>query len=319
MPAGEFDLIDRYFASLSAGDSSLVLGPGDDAAIIRPPAGDELLMAVDTLVKDVHFLADTPAFDLGYKSLAVNASDIAAMGGVARWATLSLTLEEVNESWLADFAAGFAELANAAGIQLVGGDTTRGPLAISVQLTGTIEQGKALTRSGAKSGDLVYVSGYPGLAACALASLQQGDDLKAGSLALERLQRPLPRLELGRHLVELASAAIDVSDGLAADLGHILRSSGCAAEIELENLPVAPELALLEDDSRCYEFILGGGDDYELCFTAPPAKKEKLVQLSGDLDYPLHCVGSIVEGEGLRCLDGDGNERQLSIAGWQHF
>ncbi len=319
MPAGEFDLIDRYFSSLSAGDSSLVLGPGDDAAIIRPPAGEELLMAVDTLVKDVHFLPQTSPFDLGYKSLAVNASDIAAMGGVARWATLSLTLEENNESWLAEFASGFAELANTLGIQLVGGDTTRGPLAISVQLTGTIGKGKALTRTGAKSGDLVYVSGFPGLAACALASLKKGDVLQADSPALERLQRPLPRLELGRHLVGVASAAIDVSDGLAADLGHILRSSGCAAEIELEKLPIAPELASLEDCSRRYEFILAGGDDYELCFTVPPSRKDVLLELPGGLDYPLHCIGSIVEGEGLRCLDGDGNEMQLSIAGWQHF
>ena len=284
MPTGEFDLIDRYFSSLTKTDSSLVLGPGDDAAIIQVPAEKEVLLAVDTLVKDVHFFSDVNPHDLGYKCLAVNVSDIAAMGGVPRWATLSLTLENNDELWLSEFAAGFASLANDLGIQLVGGDTTRGPLTISVQLSGLVDKGRALKRSGAQAGDLIFVSGYPGLAAYALSCLKRNEELPGDSLAMQRLQRPTPREGLGQALTEIASAAIDISDGLSADLGHILRASGVAADIRLEELPSTEELSSISSDAERFELILAGGDDYELCFTVPIANKEKLEQTVSSLD-----------------------------------
>ena len=319
MPAGEFDLIDRYFSSLTEADSSLILGPGDDAAIVRVPAEEDLLVAVDTLVQGVHFFPGTSPSDLGFKSLAVNASDIAAMGGIPRWATLSLTLEDADETWLSEFASGFASLARDIGVQLIGGDTTRGPLSISVQLCGLVKKNKGIRRDGARTGDLLYVSGYPGLAALALKFLKQGNALNEGTLAMQRLHRPEPRTELGRRLNDIASAAIDVSDGLVADLSHVLKASGQAAEIELKSLPVFEELKTHVDTEEAYRLILEGGDDYELCFTIPRSKSAVLAEISEVLDYPIYCIGSIVEGRGIRFLNEDGSEKELDIEGWQHF
>lgn len=319
MPTGEFDLIDRYFSKLSYPDNSLVLGIGDDAGIIQPPAGDDLLVAVDTLVAGVHFFPKADPADIGYKSLAVNVSDIAAMGGTARWATLALTLPEVEEDWLEAFSSGFTRAAREFAVQLIGGDTTRGPLTVSVQLMGFIERGKNLRRSGAKVGDQVYVSGFPGLAGFALKCLREEIDIAEDSNAMQRLKRPLPRTELGRQLIDIASAAIDVSDGLAADLAHVLKASGVAADIALEKLPVSTELQALQDNLELYNLILAAGDDYELCFTISPEKETLLGEIMAGLDYPLSCIGEIVEGEGIRYFGEDGKEIDLGMEGWQHF
>lgn len=319
MPVGEFDLIDRFFSGLTPADTSLRLGIGDDAAILKPPSGEDLLVAVDTLVAGVHFFADVEPSALAYKSLAVNISDIAAMGGTPRWATLALTLEDVDENWLAAFSSGFAEAAEEFDIQLVGGDTTRGPLAISVQIMGSVEAGQALLRSGAASGDLVYVSGYPGSAGLALKKLCAGEKLSAESDSSQRLLRPRPRVELGRQLYNLATACIDVSDGLAADLAHILKASAAAAEIELNSLPTNDELQAIKDTMDRYALILGAGDDYELCFTLPAARRDEFEQAARRFDFPITEIGRIVEGEGIRWLDETGKALPLKFEGWQHF
>jgi thiamine-monophosphate kinase len=271
--ASEFDLIRRHFTRPAA---QAVLGIGDDCALLKVAADCELAISTDMLVSGVHFFADARADWLGHKALAVNLSDLAAMGATPRWAMLALALPAGDEDWLTQFSSGFFALAQQYGVELVGGDTTRGPLNICITVGGEVPPGRALRRDAAKRGDDIWVTGTLGDAALALALLTGEADIAEEDAAqlLQRLHRPTPRIEAGLALREHAHAAIDVSDGLAADLGHILESSHCGASIHLQQIPLSPQFTRNVAKSRAKlaaQWKLGGGDDYELCFTAPDA------------------------------------------------
>lgn len=312
MQAGEFDLIARIRARAGT-RADVVLGIGDDAALLQPPPGRQLVVTADMLNVGVHFPEDTAAAAVGWKSLAVNLSDLAAMGAAPAWCMLSLSLPASDPDWLEGFLDGFLSLASRSGIVLVGGDTTRGPLSIAVTAMGFIEPGKALRRDGARVGDEVWVSGTPGDAAAAL-RLHPA----APAALRERLDRPSPRNALGLRLPGIASAAVDVSDGLLADLGHITRSSGAGAVIELEHLPVSEALRAAFDPPSRHDLQASGGDDYELCFTAAPEHHAAIDALARELDLPLACIGRIVEGEGVRARV-DGQPWQAARTGYAHF
>ncbi|VAW78114.1 Thiamine-monophosphate kinase, partial [hydrothermal vent metagenome] len=273
MPDSEFDIIERYFQRSQPMRDDVLLGIGDDAALLRVPAGKQLVVAVDTLVAGRHFPKQTSAADIGHKALAVNLSDLAAMGATPAWATLALTLPTADTAWLQAFSSGFFQLADEYAITLIGGDTTRGPLSITVQVHGFVEPGRALQRSTARPGDAVYVSGTLGEAACALQKIL-ADEMPEAAL-LQRLNRPQPRVALGQSLAGLASAAIDISDGLLADLGRLLTASSCGATLWPDRLPCSSALQHLPaGQARDCQF--NGGDDYELCFTLPEDKRKAL-------------------------------------------
>jgi thiamine-monophosphate kinase len=301
----EFELIRKYFDRPSR---DAALGVGDDAALLRPSAGMELAVSTDMLIEGRHFGAGADARKLGHKSLAVNLSDLAAMGAAPRWATLALGLREADEAWLAGFAGGFFALAGRYGVELVGGDTTRtpvtAPLTICVTILGEVPRGLALYRAGALPGDDIWVSGQLGGAALGLAPA-------GNEAAAQRLHEPEPRVELGERLRGIANAAIDVSDGFAQDLGHILERSGVGAVVQFERLPAFPGA----DSSQ----VLAGGDDYELVFTARQERRAEIAALSRELELALANVGSIQKGEAkLRVLDGAG--RAMTVGrGFDHF
>lgn len=314
----EFDLIRRYFTRATPGAE---LGVGDDAALLRPASGMELAVSTDMLVAGTHFFVDADPLLLGHKALAVNLSDMAAMGAQPRWATLSLSLPQVEEGWLSQFSDGFFALADQHGVELVGGDTTRGPLNLCVTIIGEVPQGAALRRSGAQVGDDVWVSGTLGDAALALAHLQGKVKLSAEDFAAcaRKLHRPEPRVALGLALRGIASSAIDVSDGLLADLGHILECSGVGAEVDFASLPVSPELRAHLAQPLGRRCALAGGDDYELCFTAPAAQRGALVKISRELDLPLARIGTIVSGKGCTVHAEDEAIITIGESGYDHF
>ncbi|MFZ5756906.1 MAG: thiamine-phosphate kinase [Pseudomonadota bacterium] len=320
MPA-EFDLIRRWFTrSADAGSGIVALGVGDDAALLAPAPGMQLVTSVDTLVEGVHFPADTPAAAVGWKSLAANLSDLAAMGAAPRACLLALTLPRIDERWLDGFAAGFFRAADAYGCVLAGGDTTAtpaGPAVITVTVFGELPAGTALLRSGARTGDLVCVSGTPGLAALGLARWQSGNrDLH--DAAIDALLYPQPRLALGSALRGIASACIDVSDGLLGDLAHVLAASGVpGAEIDLTALPRAAALAALDDETAC-DHVLAGGDDYELCFTVA-AERWPEVQAAAGGRTPVTVIGRTTAAPGIRCVDRQGGVRVPTRMAWEHF
>lgn len=303
----EFELIHRYFER-SSKDRHILLGIGDDAAALQVPVGEVLLACTDTLVAGRHFPDITAAYDIGWKSLAVNLSDIAAMGGVARWATLALTLPAADPIWLEGFAAGFFALADRYGVSLIGGDTTRGPLSITIHMLGTTQAEGMIKRRGARPGDAIYVSGYPGEAACALEYLLRGDE-PPGRLRL-RLDRPEPRMDLGKYLHNKATAAIDISDGLVQDLQHILQASGVGATLDVARLP----LRGIDGVKPALQHRLAGGDDYELLFTLPAG------QMINDWTHVpiLTCIGQIDAKAGLR-LSGLPDSQLTDLRGYQHF
>lgn len=315
----EFDLIRRLQKIIdppSAHGGGCVLGIGDDAAVLEAPPGKQLVVCTDALVEGVHFPPGTPARALGHKSLAVNLSDLAAMGAEPAWFLLALTLPRAEPAWLDAFAEGMAALAGQCGIRLVGGDTTSGPLNICVTAAGCVEPGKALTRSGAQPGDLVVVSGVPGRAALALEQLKSGVDVHAE--ARRALDYPEPRLELGLVLSGLASACIDISDGLLADLGHILEQSGVGAEIDLDKLPEDPALAEIPSRQR-WPLQLAGGDDYELCFTVPSDHAGRLEQAALSGAVTLSVIGRVREERGLSVREPNGQLYVLPVQGYEHF
>lgn len=324
MPISEFQLIQQYFkagaaAALARPNSPVRCGIGDDCAVLALPAGDELLVSVDTLVETVHFPKYYPADLLARRALAVCVSDLAACGATPLGFTLALTLPSVDELWLADFASALASVAAEYDITLVGGDTTRGPLCLSLQVMGSAPTGAAILRSGAQPGDLVFVSGQLGDARAALNYLEKDEAQLsvAEQTLLTRYHAPVPRLALGEKLRGLATAAVDVSDGLAADLSHILSASGVAAVLAVERLPLSA--AITETDpARAVEFALSGGDDYELCFTAPAAYREQLHAISLELNLAITEVGYIEAGAGLTCFAADGSV-YMPVAGYQHF
>ncbi len=317
MPS-EFELIDRYFRRPTR---HTVLGVGDDGAIVRPAVGMELVLSTDMLVAGTHFLPDTDPADLGWKTLAVNVSDMAAMGAAPRWALLAAALPAATESWIAAFASGFFACADAFGIDVIGGDTTKGPRNFCVTICGEVPAGQALRRSGARPGDEVWVSGAPGLAALGLAH-RQGRCVLSDAAAVAcraALQRPQPRVALGLALRGCADAAIDVSDGLLADLGHILEASGLAATIHLERLPGAA-LAFGVDAALARDCLLAGGDDYELVFTAPPTRHAEIETLATTLPLALTCIGEVAAGTPgqLQLLDA-GRPMAQERRGFDHF
>mgnify|MGYP001000120318 FL=1 len=320
--AGEFALIDRYFARPTP---SAVLGPGDDCALLEPTPGMQLAVTTDMLVAGTHFLPDTDPLSLGWKALAVNLSDLAAMGAKPRWATLAGALPAVDEQWIAKFAEGFFACAAAHGVDIVGGDTTRGPLNLCITAFGEVAPGQALRRDGAKAGDLIYVSGRPGLASLGLAHLQGKLELPEPwrRLCQTALEKPRPRVALGQLLLGLASAAIDVSDGLLADLGHIAKRSGIAAAVKLVQLPHLPKGAAYDSIPRALalDCQLAGGDDYELCFTVPPALNLQIAPIAADLELPLWCIGQMTAGAAgeVTVFDPDGLPIAFDHRGFDHF
>ncbi|WP_133501240.1 thiamine-phosphate kinase [Cognatilysobacter terrigena] len=322
---GEFDLIERIRRRVVArGD--VVLGIGDDAAILDVPAGRQLVVAMDTLNAGVHFPLDTRPADIGWKALAVNLSDLAAMGAEPAWCTLSLSMPESNSDWLDAFVDGFSELAAMHRIALVGGDTTRGPLSVCVTVHGVVEPGRALRREGAHVGDDVWVSGTLGDAAASLALRGIGsvaapptvDDRVADALAA-RLDRPVPRVQLGRALVDVATSCIDVSDGLLADIAHIARASEVAVHIDVDALPASDALhSAFEDDAR-RSLQASGGDDYELCFTAPAAAAARIEAMARDARIALSRIGTVDAGAGVTAFDADGRPWTPARSGFDHF
>lgn len=312
----EFELIQRHFTRPTR---RVVLGVGDDAAIL-PPEPDELCVSTDMLVAGRHFFVDVDPEALGHKTLAVNLSDLAAMGAEPRWALLALALPSVDEAWAEAFARGFFGLAQRFGVDVVGGDTTRGPLTLSVTIAGAVAPGTALRRDGARAGDDVWVSGCLGAAALAVATrLGRVDGVPDAVLAEARrhLERPEPRLALGLALRGVASAAVDVSDGLCADLGHIAERSGLGFELWADALPTLPWLD--ERRAALRELIAAGGDDYELCFTAPPDQRARIAALAGELALPLTRIGTMTADTCCRVLDAAGQELQLTRRGYDHF
>lgn len=307
----EFALIRRYFTTLTPPAADVALGIGDDCALLRVPSGMELAVTTDTLVAGRHFLPSAQPSDIGWKALAVNLSDLAAMGAEPRWFTLALTLEAADDAWLAGFAHGLRELAARHGVALVGGDTTRGPLAISITAMGLLPAGAALRRSGARAGDAVCVTGTLGDAALALAL--RGGPLAPGLRA--RLDRPEPRVAAGLALRGVAHAVIDLSDGLAGDLAHVLAASGVGATIEAGTLPMSPAFAQHAATDRL-ALQASGGDDYELCICLPP---DQVHAARARLDVPLTVIGQVTARPGLRFVDAAGATIDAPSHGFRHF
>jgi len=315
----EFDLIARIRAR-AAGRADVLLGIGDDAALLQPPPGLALAVTMDTLNAGVHFPVDTAAWDVGWKALAVNLSDLAAMGAEPAWCTLSLSLPKADMAWLDGFLDGFLSLANEHRLALIGGDTTHGPLSISITAHGLVAPYTALRRDGARAGDDIWVTGTLGDAAAALACWQR--EVTCAPALRARLGRPSPRVAAGRALVGLAHAAIDLSDGLAADLQHLCRASAVAARVWLPQLPTSPELSALAVDPRTrWHWQVSGGDDYELCFTAPPDQREVLSARLAATGVPITRIGCI-DAEPVaqvRLLDEQHALWQPERAGFVHF
>ena len=314
--SGEFDLISRIAARVSP-RSDVIFGIGDDGAILRPPAGHELVVVTDTVNCGVHFPESTTAYDVGWKALAVNLSDLAAMGAIPAWCTLALSLPAPDDAWLDACIDGFLALAEQHGIALVGGDTTRGTLSLTVTACGFVAAGTALRRDAAKIGDDVWVSGTLGDAALALREVLQG---KSCADALRsRLDHPTPRCTLGQSLVGIAHACIDVSDGVLQDLDHICVASGVGAGVRLDALPASDTLVAQVAGAERWR-LQSSGDDYELCFTADPLQRDALDALAKTLDVRLTRIGRIVAGgSGVRALGAAGNEVQLQSSGYEHF
>lgn len=321
---GEFALIARHFSQLTPDGEGVVLGIGDDAALLDVSPGHHLVVTSDTLIAGRHFPLQTAPFDIGWKALAVNLSDLAAMGAAPRWFTLALSLPQADMAWLTGFAAGLKALADRYRIALVGGDTTRGALSITITALGEVPVGTALRRDGARLGDWVCVTGTLGDAAAGLTlALQPAFDARASALAasssflLSRLNRPEPRVRAGEALRQHAHAAIDLSDGLAGDLQHILEASGVGADLRLPMLPASP--ALLErfpiPETR-FPLQVAGGDDYELCVCLPP---DALDAAQAMLDVPLTPIGRITAEPGLRWLDARGAAVELAASAYRHF
>ncbi|MCG3201604.1 MAG: Thiamine-monophosphate kinase [Gammaproteobacteria bacterium] len=321
MSISEFELIDRYFRRRGARRNDVVIGIGDDGAVLRPRPGHELVLVTDTIVGGVHFPAMMSAGDVGYRALAVNLSDLAAMGAEPAWCSLALTLPQADETWLQGFADGLLELAERFDMELVGGDTTRGPLTVTVTAHGWVPAGQALRRAGAGTGDGVYVSGCLGDAAAGLRVVmgESTCDAESGSALTRRFLRPEPRVALGQFLRGVASSAIDVSDGLAADLRHVLEASARGAEVHLARLPISAPLRACEHGESAIERALGGGDDYELCFTVPPGRESTLGDWLAEDGVPLTRIGTVVERPGLRFVDAGDVVVDRHISGYAHF
>jgi thiamine-monophosphate kinase len=319
----EFALIERYFRNCGKPRADVLLGVGDDAALLAPPAGCDLVAAIDTLVAGVHFPHSSPAASIGHRALAVNLSDLAAMGARPAWALLALTLPESAAAWLGEFTAGLTALARCHDVALVGGDTTRGPLTVTVTLLGHVPHGEALTRAGARAGDTLFVSGTPGDAAAGLA-LEQGGlaaaqlPADAGAYLRDRFRLPTPRLALGERLRGYASACIDVSDGLLADAGKLAVASGSGAELEYAAVPLSEALLAAVGAERARELAFTGGDDYELCFAVHPENLTRLIAEVPPQRWGYARIG-VLRASGAVGVVRDGTVMEFSHSGYEHF
>lgn len=314
----EFDLIAKHFTRATPG---AVLGVGDDCALLAPTPGMQLAVSSDMLLEGRHFSPQDSPAGLGHKSLAVNLSDLAAMGATPRWATLAIALPDENDAWLTAFARGFFRMADMHAIELVGGDTTRGALTISITVMGEVPPGLALRRDGARVGDDIWVSGVIGAAALALA-YRQGrlfmEQIDAAKV-LPALYLPTPRIELGMALRGLASSAIDISDGLLGDLGHILERSRVGATLEFPMLPTLPVAQAYLHEAVARDCVLAGGDDYELCFTAPAGKHDAVLAAAENVGVAVTRIGHIHAEPGLTVLDAEGQPLPVDKTGYDHF
>lgn len=322
MACGEFDLIARYFDRFESVRRDVQLGIGDDCALLTVAEKQLLAVSTDTLVSGIHFLPDISPADLGYKALAVNLSDLAAMGADPAWLSLALTLPEVNEIWLKAFSDSLFEQLNYYGMQLIGGDTTRGPLSMTLTIQGLVPAGRALTRSGARIGDWIFVTGTLGDSAAGLAAIQdrlQIADAQARDYLIGRHLRPQPRVLQGQALRDLASSAIDISDGLIPDLKHVLKASECGARIHLDELPLSQALSSQVEVKQALRWALAGGEDYELCFTVPEINRGALEVALSHLGVDYTCIGQIGPlSEGIKFYR---NHEAVALAwkGFDHF
>lgn len=313
----EFAIIEQFFNRLVKNKARFPLGIGDDCALLSPPAGYELATSIDTIALNVHFPSNSDAYDLGYKSLAVSLSDLAAMGADPAAALLALTLPETKEKWLSEFAAGFFSLADQYQVELLGGNLTRGPLSISTVCFGWVPSGQALRRNGAKLGDDIYVTGTLGEAGLALQQIKQLDRLPIE--LHQRFFRPHPRLMAGLALRGVANSAIDISDGLAADLGKLLEASHVGGAIYTDRLPLSAVMQEQCTQEQAINLALTAGEDYELCFTAPNQAKMMLQNLFTSIDCTIVCIGQVEKKPGLRVFDNDGKLVNILTPGFQHF
>ncbi|UXI00677.1 thiamine-phosphate kinase [Photobacterium sp. TY1-4] len=322
MASNEFDLIARYFEHQAVSRRDVVLPIGDDCALLAVPVGSQLAVSTDTLVAGTHFLAEADPAKVAHKALASNLSDLAAMGATPAWVSLALTMPEPDEVWLAGFCQGFFALAEYYNVQLVGGDTTKGPLSITITVHGFVPQGEALTRSGANSGDWVYVTGNLGDSAAGLALVlgqQQVADPQLRDCLLARHYLPQPRILAGQALRGIATAALDISDGLIADLGHILTRSGLAAVIDVEKLPLSPELCRFAPErDRALQLALSSGEEYELCFTVPEQNRGAIDTALAHSGVQATCIGQLRSGQGITLMRGE-VPLDWQLHGYDHF
>ena len=321
----EFSLIEQFCQGIGVQHPQTRLSVGDDAAVIHIPDGMELAVSVDSMVAGVHFLADTPAAYLAHKLLAVNVSDMAAMGATAKWATMTLTIPSIDSVWLAEFSQHLNRVANNYDVQLIGGDTTQGPLNLSLQIMGLLPKGAALTRSGAQQGDDVYVSNTVGDAALALQALMQEESalyqpFSQCSSLLRALHQPEPQIALGQALQGIASACIDVSDGVVADLSHIAEQSAVSIKLNVALLPVSPHYQEYIHAGGDLDLALSGGDDYQLAFTAAPEHRQTLQGIASEIGTPITLIGQVIASTDEKVALFQGAERyQLNKVGYQHF
>jgi len=322
MACGEFSLIARYFDRVRRARLDVETGIGDDCALLNIPDKQTLAISTDTLVSGNHFLPDISPVDLAHKALASNLSDLAAMGADPAWLTLAITLPEVDEEWLEAFSDSLFEQINYYDMQLIGGDTTRGPLSMTLGIYGYVPAGRALKRSGAKPGDWIYVTGTPGDSAAGLAILQNRlrvENEQDAQWLLKRHLRPTARILHGQALRDLASAAIDLSDGLSSDLGHIVKASNCGAMLDMDAMPFSDAMRRHVEPEQALRWALAGGEDYELCFTVPERNRGALDVAIGHLGVPFTCVGQMsADVEGIQ-FSRDGKPVSFDLKGYDHF
>ncbi len=322
---GEFDLIGQFFTGRAPSRLDVGLGIGDDCAVLTVPSDKQLVVTTDTMVAGVHFLTSATPADIAHKLVAVNMSDLAAMGATPAWVSLALTLPESDNTWLTQFSDSLFEQLQCYGVSLIGGDTTRGPLTLTLTAHGLVTKHKALKRSGAKPGDSIYCSGTLGDANAGLAQLLRDNQSEGTAntahrdFLIKRHQRPTARVEAGQRLLDIASGCIDLSDGLASDLRHILVASQCAAEIELTQLPLSEALKATENKDKWWHHALAGGDDYELLFTVPAHRVSELNAVAAELGVPVTAVGRITAGAPVISYFENNKPVDLQLHGWDHF
>lgn len=316
----EFSIIDTYFKSLTPPRDDVILGVGDDAACLKVPSGFNLIVTCDTLVSDVHFHSDWKPYDIAYKAVMVNVSDIAAMAAIPCWASLALTMPDCDPQWLDNFSHGLQDALTACHIQLIGGDITRGPLVITITLHGTVPEGLEIRRSGAHAGDQIFVSGELGAAALAVKLLgNEKVNPQVKSQLMQVLKYPQPRVDYANCLRQYATAAIDISDGLSADLQHICRASRLGACLDLDKIPMHHLVSEFYDRNAAIDLALSGGDDYQLCFTVPKEKYSVFMETLHDMNLQAYCIGVMEEQSGLRVKSSNGKPVEYQAKGYSHF